>query len=208
MRLERGRLGLERVADVDPRVGGHRAADQDFLHLVRRETFGEQVGEDAARFRGRKHGVEGGAGDGAMVRVVQVLVAVVTHRGITAHDDVRANPPDHAREIATQPERGLHDAVGIAEQHDVLHAEDARRLVQLTLSRGDEPVAIRRVLVGPRPAGGDETEQDAPPFPRPARDAPGHRELDVVGMRRDAEDRPKVFVEVVRAFRSRHGLAV
>src|SRR5207244_3167662 len=75
----------ERVADVDVGVGRDRAADEDLLHLVRLETFRQELGEDHARLRGREDRVERRAGDRAVVRVVQVLVAVPAHRRVAAH---------------------------------------------------------------------------------------------------------------------------
>src|SRR5438128_6805387 len=72
VRLERGALERERVADVDVGVQWDRAADEDFLHLVRLETFSQELREDDARFRRGKHRVERRAGDRAMVRVIQV----------------------------------------------------------------------------------------------------------------------------------------
>src|SRR5262249_53914769 len=58
---ERLALDRDRVGDVDVGVGWLRAADEDFLHLVRLETIREQLLEDHARLGRRKHGVERGA---------------------------------------------------------------------------------------------------------------------------------------------------
>src|SRR5258705_454110 len=167
MRFQRRTLGLERLGDVDPRIRGVRPADEDLLHLVWREALGDELGKDADGLRRREDGIERGARDRAVIRMVHVLVAVIAHGRIAADHDVRPVTTDDAREIAPKSERGLDDAILVPEQGDVLDAENARRLVQLSLTRGNEALAARRVLVGPRPARGYQTEHDRAAFSGP-----------------------------------------
>jgi hypothetical protein len=175
---------------------------------VRIETLGEELGEDASCFGGREDRVQGGARHRAVIGMVQVLVAVPPRGRIAAHDDVRALLADDPREIAPEGERRLDDAVLVAEEHDVLHAEDPCRVVKLALATGNEAVSERRVLVGAGAAGGDEAERDGPALARPAGHGPRDRELDVVRMRGDAEDRAERVGERVRASCGRHAARV
>src|SRR5262245_28443329 len=115
VRLQRGALECQRVGDVDVGVRAERAADEDFLHLMRLEPLGQELLEDHARLGRRKDRVERRAGDGAVVGMVQVIAAVPAHRRVAAHHDVRLHPADHAREIAPERDGRLDLAVLIAE---------------------------------------------------------------------------------------------
>ena len=68
MALDRGRLGLDGVGDVDPLVGLERSRQQHRRHLVRRTGVGE-----VERQRGRRrHGVEQRRAGDAVVAMVEV----------------------------------------------------------------------------------------------------------------------------------------
>ena len=97
------------------------------------ETFRQELGEDGAGLRGREDRVERGAGGRPVVRVVEVLAPVPAHRGVAAHYDVGSGSADHARQVPAQAEGRLQDAVLIPQEHEVLHAEDPRRVPGLSL---------------------------------------------------------------------------
>src|SRR6266403_1657502 len=119
--------------------------------------------------------------------MVQVLVAVPAYRRVTAEHDVGLDAPDHARQVATQADGRLDDTVLIAQEDDVLHAEDLRGVPGLALADRDQPRVVRRVLVGAGAARRDQAEHDVAPLTRPAGDTPRDRELVVLRVRGAAE---------------------
>src|SRR5262249_13812847 len=123
-----------------------------------------------------------------MIGMVQVLVAVIAHRRIAAHDDVGPDATDHAREVAPEGDRRLEDTVLMAEEDHVSHAEDASRRARLALSNGDQALARWRVLVRAGATRRRETKRDLTALARPPGDAAGHRELQVVRMSGNAEN--------------------
>jgi hypothetical protein len=183
---EGGDLQLEDVGDVDVGVVAVGAVQPDLAHVVRLKTFLEQLGEDEAGLRRRKHGVEGDVGGDAMVRMVHVAVAVEAHGGIAAHDGVRPIAADEAREIAPHRDGGLQHAVLVAEEDDLRDAEDGARRALLLLPDLQQTLA-RHVggggVVGAGVPARDAHADDLAPRPRPRRQRARHRELLVVGMR-------------------------
>src|SRR5262245_53392498 len=123
-----------------------------------------------------------------MIGMVQVLVAVVAHRRIAAHDDIGPDATDHAREVAPQRDRRLEDTILVAEENYVPHPEDTGRLARLALSDRDQALARRCVLIGAGATRRRETKRDLAALARPRGDAAGHRELEVVRMSGNAEN--------------------
>ena len=140
-----------------------------------------------------------------MIRMVEVFAAVPAHRRVAGHDDVGPAAADDAGQIAPHRQGRLEGPVLVAEEDEVLDAEDLRRVPRLALADGHQPGVIARVLVGAGAAAGHQAEGDLAPLAGPGGRAAGDRELVVVRMRRDAEDAPVRRVERARAAsRARH----
>src|SRR4029077_15832421 len=94
----------------------------------------------------------------------------------------------------------------VAEEDEVLHAEDLRGVPRLALADRHQPRVVARVLVRAGAAAGPQAEGDRAPLAGPRGHAAGDRELVVVRVRGDAEDARDRRVERARATsRARHG---
>src|SRR5262245_47957220 len=95
-----------------------------------------------------------------MIRVVQIAVPHKAHRWVPAHDDIRLAVADNTRQVSPQAQRRLDRAVLIAQEYNVLDAENTRRFEALTLADRHQSFVGVRVLVRAGASARHETKDD------------------------------------------------
>ena len=161
---ECGDFAVDARGDVDVGIGLEGEEHVQLGDAVGLQTLFEKLREDERDDGAGEDGVRGGLAGGPVIRMVDVPVVDEDRRRIMANDAVRANLADDAGDIAADVERRLKNAIGIAQEDDVLHADDASGAI------------------------GDDAVGDFRTFVNPAGDAPGNTEFDIVGVRGDDED--------------------
>ena len=127
MALDRGRLGLDRVADVHPFVGFEGRREEHRRHLVGGPGAGEMVRQRC----GRSHRIEQRRPGDPVVPVVEVVLPEEDRRRVMPADDI-------GTEGAHPLHQGAPEVVGIGElavrEAEVLHtrqADECRRRLEL-----------------------------------------------------------------------------
>ena len=175
-------LGVERVGDVDVVVavlGGH---DPDLGNRPGVEAFvGQQFGEREPVACIRVDGAHRRLADGEMVRVAGRDTRPVSFwRG--QYDTLRAHAADLAGDVFAQVEGYGHRAVRIAQEDQVVDADDLGGGALLGLAQCGHLLA-RRVVEAARIAVGRDAVRDLDAGRCPVGDRSGDAEVDVVGMR-------------------------
>src|SRR2546428_4684414 len=170
---ERRALERQRVTDVDPGVGWGGAAEEDFFYLVRLEALRQQLLEDDAGLRRRKDRVERRAGDGSVIGMIEIFVAVPAHGRVAGHHDVGPAAADQPPQDGAEAAGRLDDAVLIAEEHEVLDAEELRRVPRFAFPHGHEARVVAGVVVGAGAAWRGQTEGDIGACAGPSGAQPG-----------------------------------
>ena len=166
MFLQRGKLGVDRLADVHPGVGFFGTVQVEPLDVVRLEAFLQQLGEEQARPGRGEDGVRRCLGGGAVVGVVDVPVAVEHRLRVAGHDHVGLVRADEFGQLLAQGERRLELAVGVVQVDGLFDAEQVIRGVLLALAQAGEVRlvgGIMRRVVGPRVAAGDDDRDHLAP---------------------------------------------
>ena len=121
MRAQGGQLQVNRAADVVIVRRLKRQVQIQFANFMRFITLGQQFRENRTSFGAGKGGVQSRFTGGAVVGMVDVLVADKIGGWVLADDAVGFGFADDAGEVAPQFHRGLQRAVGIIEKTDVAH---------------------------------------------------------------------------------------
>jgi hypothetical protein len=132
-----------------------------------------------------------------VVGVVDVALVGDAEPRIHREDHVGLVDADLARDVLAHLERRIEVAVLVAQEDDVLHAEDLRGLALLRVSHVAQLVARHVRVLRTRCAVRDHAVRDLDARLGPLRDRAGHAELGVIGMRID-DHRPldlEVLVE-------------
>ena len=171
---------------VDP---GELAAQTACHATPRLEAVGELLGEDPP-VAGVADGVEHGLADRDVVGLVEVATAPAVAE-VAGDHDLGPVAPDHLGDRPPQRHAVLEDAVGEAEEVDHVDPDHARRLHLLGLADPARLVGMHAVDAGL--PGGHHAVDDLLALAGPARDRGGGAELEVVGVRDDAEGAGPVF---------------
>jgi hypothetical protein len=186
--LQRFDLSVDGLGDVDGEFASAGSGDVDLAESPPRlDSFLEELREMTGR-RPRRHGdVEGRLPDRSMIGMVHKPATGQRHR-VHSDEPVRPRSPKDTSEVTTQIERRLDVAVAIAEEDDVLDADDLGRgegllasdvgqlrTGELVISRAGRPVC-------------DDAVGHVGSLVDPPRDGARGPELDIVGVRGDDED--------------------
>ena len=105
--------------------------------------------------------------------------------GLGGEDDVGAEAADGVDQLAAEGAVVFELAVGVAEEDDVVDAEDAGGLVLLLLADAGQAVGLHLRVAGAVSAVGADDVGDPGAFPDPACDSTAAAAFGIVGVRRD-----------------------
>ncbi len=189
MTAQRCNFEINRASSVDPRIAAAPPLHVDLADFVCAQSLLLQLLEDVRLTSGRENSLQGDAGSGAMVGMVDVGAVDKPNGRVATHNHFGPKTPHLPYDFATQFQRVDQCAIGFAQKDHFLHADDSGGGALLLLADGGCLCARQRQVGNADVAARQQQVGDFGAALHPTRSRAGCAKFDVVWVGED-EHRP------------------